>query len=91
MLPSRVGPEQKGVSPLRVCDGTEVSATATLIASRLARGIMRDNLPGRLSDRALWPYSAGLYSGLAGVGYALLRAARPDLVRSPLLWYVDGT
>ena len=31
-------------------------------------------------------FSPGLFQGSAGIGYALLRLARPDLVPSVLLW-----
>lgn len=56
-------------------------ATSTLI-ERFERG----RLGGRLAEPDVWPYSAGLYGGLSGIGYALLRVAMPDRVPSPLLW-----
>lgn len=59
--------------------------TASLLLERFESG----HLGGRLNDRDVWPFSAGLYIGMAGVGYALLRKAKPDLIPSPLLWHIE--
>jgi type 2 lantibiotic biosynthesis protein LanM len=80
-----------GLADVELSAGSRLARPALVAAAqrRAARVVARAAQAGAFSVHPLLPrgvYSPGFFQGTAGIGYELLRVARPDVVPSVLLW-----
>lgn len=69
-----------------VGDEVVVARTIGSMSAALVDAVEHPGDRGLLGAEELWPISPGLYAGLSGVGYALLRVASPHKLPAILGW-----
>ena len=67
-------------------DRDDLRASAMALAARVVHRAHREGGFRLFAGSARSVFNPGLFQGAAGIGYELLRVARPDLVSSVLLF-----